>query len=96
MAASFQAKDSAILNKQLLVQEIVVKAGDPLISVVSSDLQIDIGETLLSVEMCVKQVAAGTLSGIACTITGGSKIVITGESAAVATTRYMIKYIVAE
>lgn len=95
MAASYQSKDSAVLGQQLAVQSIVLKANSPLLSVSGSDLALQLNETPSAVLSCIKQVAAGTLSGIACTISG-TQIIVTGESAAVASTVYIIRYIIAE
>lgn len=95
MAASFQAKDTAVLGQQLKVQEICLFANHPLLTVSGSDLSLAIGEPVGSVVSCVKQLANGTLSGIPCTISGNN-IIITGESAAVSTTSYVIKFIVSE
>lgn len=91
---SFEAKKAMARDEQLKVQELVLKANSPMLSVVSSDLVLDIGETVVEVRACLKQVVAGTVTGIAATVSSG-KIVITGESAAVATTSYIIKYVVA-
>lgn len=95
MAASYQSKDVQVLGQQLKVQKIVLKANNPLIAVSGGDLVLTLGEPLDSVQSCVKQIAAGTISGIACTVSGNT-IVITGESAAAATTAYIIHYIIAE
>lgn len=93
MAASFQSKDSAVLAQQLKVEEITVFAGNPLISVISSDLNLQLNEPVDQIYSCLKQVAAGTISGVHCTIGADlTSITITGESAAVATTSYVIKY----
>jgi hypothetical protein len=98
MAASFQAKDSNVLNQQLKVQELVVKAGNPLVSVSGSDLIVSIGETLDSVLSCQKQLAAGgAVTALALAIgSDTTTIKLTGESAALATTTYVLKYVVAE
>ena len=97
MAASFQAKDSQVLNAQLKVQEVCVAANDPLVSVSGSDLIVSIGETVSKVLSCQKQLAAGTLSGLALAIgSDTSTIKLTGESAALSSTCYTIRYIVAE
>lgn len=97
MAVSFQAKNSQTLNQQLKVQEVVVTAGNSMVSVSGGDLIVSIGETVESVLSCQKQTAAGVLSGLARTIgTDTSTIQLTGESAALATTSYTIKYVVAE
>lgn len=97
MAASFQAKDSQVLNEQLKVQELVLKANNPLISDDSTDLFVSIGETLGSVLSCVKQIAAGTVSGVVATVaTDTSKIKLAGETGAASTTTYIIKYTVKE
>ena len=95
MAASFQAKDPQVLGQQLKVQEVTLLANNTLLSVSGSDLVLQVNESIDSVLMCLKQVAAGTLTGIHCTVSG-TTIVITGESAAAATTAYCIKYIVSE
>ena len=92
---AFQSKDVLVLGQQLKVQEIVLRANNPLLSVSGGDLSLAIGEPVKSVEMCVKQIAAGTRTGIACTVSGNN-IIITGESAAASTTAYMIKYIIDE
>lgn len=97
MAASFQSKDSQVLNQQLKVQELVLLASNPLIAVSGSDLLVSIGETVLQVLSCQKQVAAGTLTGIVGAVNADpTKITLTGESAAAATTSYVVKYVVAE
>lgn len=100
MAASYQAKDSQVLGQQLKVQELVVFAGNSLVSVSGSDLLVQTNESLLSVLSIVKQVVAGTLSGLAtgsaAIYTDGTSIKLTGESAAVSTTSYVIKYTTVE
>lgn len=95
MAASFQAKDTAVLGQQLKVQEICLFANHPLLTVSGSDLSLAIGESVGSVLHCAKQVAAGTITGVQCTISG-SNIILVGESAAISTTSYVIKFIVSE
>lgn len=95
MAASFQSKDPQVLGEQLKVQELVIKASSNIVSVSGSDLAVAIGEPLLECRACIKQIAAGTLSGIACTVSGNN-IIITGESAAAATTVYILKYVINE
>lgn len=97
MAASFQAKDSQVLNQQLKVQELVLFANNSLCAVSGGDLLVSIGETVLQVLSCQKQVAAGTLTGIVGAVNADpTKITLTGESAAVATTSYVIRYVTAE
>lgn len=93
---AYQSKQSLVLGQQLKVEEICLLANNPLISVVASDLNLQLSEPLSpsSVLMCLKQVAAGTVTGVACTIgADGTSITITGESAAAATTAYLIKYV---
>lgn len=97
MAASFQSKDSQVLNQQLKVQELVLFANNSLISDDSTDLFVSIGETVQSVLSCQKQVAAGTLSGVVATVhSDPTKIKLAGQTAAAATTTYVIRYIIAE
>lgn len=96
MSASFQAKNPQVLSGQLKVQELCLFANDALISVVGGDLQVAINEPILSVLMVVKQIAAGTISGVVPSVASVSNIVLTGESAAAASTSYCIKYIVKE
>lgn len=97
MSASFNAKDSQVLNQQLKVQEIVLFANSPLLAVSASDLLLSIGETVSAVLSCQKQVAAGTLTGIVGAVNADpTKITLTGESAAAATTSYVVRYTVAE
>jgi hypothetical protein len=91
--SQFQAKDSAVLGQQLKVQELCVFASNPLLSVSGGDLKLQVSEPIDQIFICAKQVVAGTLSGIHCTIGGDlTSIIITGEAAAVASTAYMIKY----
>lgn len=93
MAASFQSKDSAVLSQQLKVQEIAVFASNALITVSGSDLKLQLSEPIDQIYMTLKQVALGTVTGVAATIgADGTSIIITGESAAVASTAYVIKY----
>lgn len=95
MSASFQAKNPAVLSDQLKTQELCLFANDSLVSVSGGDLSVAISEPLNSVLMVIKQVAAGTLTGVVPSISG-QNIVLTGEAAAAATTSYCIKYRVQE
>lgn len=91
--SSFQAKDSAVLAQQLKVEEIVLFANNPLITVIAGDLNVQLNEPVDQIFVCVKQVVAGTVSGVHCTVGADlTSITITGEAAAAATTAYMIKY----
>lgn len=96
MSASFPAKDSQVLAQQLKVQELVLFANSPLISISGSDLLVQINEPVAQVLCVIKQVAAGTISGVVPAIVSSTSIQLTGESAAVASTSYIIKYIVQE
>lgn len=94
---SYQAKDSQVLNQQLKVQELTLFANNNLISDDSTDLFVSIGETVLQVLSCQKQVAAGTLSGVVGSVaTDATKIKLAGQTGAAATTSYVIRYVVAE
>lgn len=97
MSASYQAKNDPVLAQQLKVQELALRADNQLVSVSGGDLLVSISETIESVVQCSKQIAAGTLSGIVATVgTDPKTIKLTGESAAAASTTYVIKYIVKE
>lgn len=95
MAASYQSKDSQVLQQQLKVQEVTLFANNTLLSVSGGDLVLQLNETVDSVPIAIKQVVAGTLTGLATTHTG-TTITLVGEAAAVATTAYCIKYTIAE
>lgn len=91
--SSFQAKDSAVLAQQLKVEEITLYANNPLLTVVAGDLNLQLNEPVDQIFTCVKQVVAGTITGVHCTVgADGTSITVTGEAAAAATTTYMIKY----
>ena len=92
---AYQSKDVLVLGQQLKVQKIVLLANNTLLTVSGSDLSLAMGEPVKQVMSCMKQIAAGTISGIACTVSGNN-IIITGESAAAATTSYVIHYIIDE
>jgi hypothetical protein len=100
MAASYQAKDSQVLNQQLVVQELTLFANNGLCYVSGGNLNVQTNETVTSVLSIVKQVTGGTLTGLAtgsaAIYTDGTSIVLTGESAAVSTTSYVIRYTTAE
>ena len=89
---SYNSKDSLVLGQQLKVEELCVFAGSSLITVSGSDLKVQLNEPVQQVYMVIKNVA-GTISGVVGTIgTDGTSIILTGESAAAATTSYCIKY----
>lgn len=97
MAASFQAKDSQVLQQQLVVQELTLKANNSLITDDSTDLFIHMGETILTTVMCIKQIAAGTVSGVVATVandTDGNPTLIklAGQTGAATTTSFQVKY----
>lgn len=101
MAASFQAKDSQVLQQQLAVQELCLFANNSLISDDSTNLNIELNEKIVSVLHCIKQVAGGTVSGVVPSIqndgNGNPTIIrLAGETGAASTTRYLVKYIAAE
>lgn len=94
MSASYQAEDTLVLAQQLRVQDVCLTANNTLLTVSGSDLKLQLNEPISSVLMVVKQVALGTISGVVPTIgADGTSIILTGESAAVASTAYLIKYI---
>lgn len=93
--SQYQAKDSLVLAEQLKVEELCVFANAPLTSVIAGDLNVLVKEPIDQVFMCIKQEIAGTLTGVVATIGADlTSITLTGESAAVATTSYLIKYTV--
>lgn len=93
MSASFNSKDSAVLGQQLKVQEIAVFANSALVSVSGGDLKLQLSEPVDQIFITLKQVALGTVTGIAATKgADGTSIIITGEAAAVASTSYVVKY----
>lgn len=98
MAASFQAKDSLVLEQQLSVQELSLKASNGLVSVSGPDLIVSLKEKIDSVVAGLKQIAAGTLTGVVVTIQNDAngeptQLKIAGEAAAAASTAYILKYV---
>jgi hypothetical protein len=94
---AFQSKDVLVLGQQLKVQEICLRADSPLISTDGGDLLISIGEDVSAALACIKQVAAGTITGVVPAVhSTPSQIKLTGEAGAAASTVYIVKYIVAE
>lgn len=90
---SYQSKDSQVLGQQLKVEELTLSASSSLITVNGSDLQVQLNEPVQKVYMVIKQVIAGTITGVVGTIgSDGTSIILTGESAAASTTTYCIKY----
>lgn len=70
-------------------------------AVANSDLIISMNESLTQALMCVKQIAAGTVSGVVMTIQNDAngkptQLKLAGQAPAVATTCYMTKYSMAE
>lgn len=90
---AYYAKDSSVQAQQLKVEELTLFANNPLLTVLSSDLNLQINEPVDQVFMILKQVVGGTVTGIHGTVgADGTSITITGESAAISTTSYIVKY----
>jgi len=101
MAASFQAKQSNILNQQLKVQELCVRFADVgLYTVATNVLSIDIGENVDSITLALfkDNSAATCLPVVAANASIVTSTVITLDLGAVfaANDVVLIKYIVAE
>lgn len=101
MAASFQAKQSGILNQQLKVQELAVRFADlGLYTVATNVVSVDIGEAIDSIVLVTfKDNSAATNAAlVAANLSIVSSSIITMDLGAVfaANDVLLIKYIVAE
>lgn len=101
MAASYQAKQSGILNQQLKVQELCVRFADLGLYTVSSNVvSVDIGENVDSIVLVTfKDNSAATNAAIvAANLSIVSSTIITMDlgAAIAANDVLLIKYIVAE
>ena len=92
---SFQAKNSAIQDRQLKVQELVIQHGSPLYEVSGGDVVIDIGENVKSVECChLSDDSAGAIVVIPQADISISGSEITATVTIAANDRLILKYIV--
>jgi hypothetical protein len=81
MPISYRSEDSNVLNQQLNVQELVVKASDTLVSISGNDLSIAINEPVNKVLSCIKESALGAISGFPCAVSGNNIIITNGAVA---------------
>ncbi len=80
MAASFQAKDSEVLEQQLEIQSLAIRANSGFISADGDDLLVEINEPIDSILMAIKQIPAGTVSGVEVSIEAPSQIRLVNQN----------------